>query len=280
MRGVASCVLVCNPDRSAEPVRPEQTCKHQIETMSLFPIFLKLTGRRCLVVGAGSIAESKIESLLQAEADVTVVATRVSHAVQQHAGNGELRLHLREFQDDDLNGHFLAVAGTDVPEVNRAVFAGAERRNILVNAVDDPPYCDYYFPSIVKRGDLQIAISTAGESPAFAQQLRKELNEQLPLDLGPWLMELGRLRREVFQMEPLGERRKMLLHQLAQRDVCAAEACPARAMARAHARQHYPERNPQPPTADEQQALQEEHGFRHASPCSIEDEVLAEVNPS
>lgn len=213
--------------------------------MSLFPIFLKLTGRRCLVVGAGSIAESKIQSLLDADADVTVVATRISAQVQRQAENGEIKLHLREFVDSDLDGNFLVVAGTDVPEVNRAVFAGCERRNILVNAIDDPPYCDYYFPSIVKRGDLLIAISTAGESPALAQRLRKELNAQLPLDLGPWLMELGRLRREVIGMEPLGEPRKMLLHQLAQREVCGAEACPSREMARAHARQHYPQRNPQ-----------------------------------
>ncbi len=212
--------------------------------MSLFPIFLKLTARRCLVVGAGSIAESKIQSLLDAEADVTVVATRLSARVQQQADAGEIKLHLREFVDSDLEDMFLAVAGTDVPEVNRVVFAGAERRGILVNAVDDPPYCDFYFPSIVKRGDLQIAISTAGESPALAMQLRKELNQQLPLDLGPWLMELGRLRREVLGMEPLGEPRKMLLHQLAQREVCAAEACPSREMARAHAREHYPERDP------------------------------------
>ncbi len=247
--------------------------------MSLFPIFLKLTGRRCLVAGAGTIAESKIESLLDADADVTVVATRASRSVQQHAANGELKLHLREFQDSDLDGNFLVVAGTDVPEVNRAVFAGAERRGILVNAVDDPPYCDYYFPSIVKRGDLQIAISTAGESPAFAQQLRKELNGQLPLDLGPWLMELGRLRREVLQMEPLGEPRKMLLHQLAQREVCAAEACPSRAMARAHAREHYPERNPllavlMNGTAGSMEAPQG-HGSAHAIENPAKEAALA-----
>ena len=207
--------------------------------MSLFPIFLKLAGRRCLVVGAGSIAQSKIEGMLEAEADVTVVATRASETVLRLAETGEIRLHLRAFEDADLEGQFLAVAGTDVPEVNRAVFAGAEQRGIMVNAVDDPPYCDFFFPSVVRRGDLQIAISTAGESPALSMQLRKELNEQLPRDLGPWLQELGRLRREVLQMEPLGEPRKMLLHQLAQREVCGAEACPSREMARAHAREHY-----------------------------------------
>ncbi|MBS1815999.1 MAG: bifunctional precorrin-2 dehydrogenase/sirohydrochlorin ferrochelatase [Acidobacteria bacterium] len=213
--------------------------------MSLFPLFLKLTARPCLVVGAGAIAEGKIASLLEAEATVTVVAPEADARVEEWAAGGEITLYRREFVASDVNGMFLVVAGTDIPEVNRAVFAAAKERSILCNAVDDPPYCDFYFPSIVRRGDLQIAISTAGESPALAQQLRKEINEQLPKDLGPWLLELGRLRREVLQMEPLGESRKMLLHQLATREVCGAVDCPSRAMAREHAAKHYPERNPQ-----------------------------------
>ena len=110
--------------------------------------------------------------------------------------------------------------------------------DILCNAVDDPPFCDFYFPSVVRRGDLQIAISTAGESPTFAQRLRKELNAQLPLDLGEWLMELGRLRREVTAVEPIGEPRKQLLHELAQREVCGYDQCPSRLRAREHYREH------------------------------------------
>ena len=106
------------------------------------------------------------------------------------------------------------------------------------NAVDDPPFCDFYFPSVVRRGELQIAISTAGESPALAQRLRKEINAALPLDTGEWLMELGRLRREVTAVEPIGEPRKSLLHELAQREVCGFDGCPARARARQHAREH------------------------------------------
>ena len=109
---------------------------------------------------------------------------------------------------------------------------------MLVNAVDDPPFCDFYFPSVVRRGELQIAISTAGESPALAQRLRKEINAALPLDTGEWLMELGRLRREVTAVEPIGEPRKLLLHELAQREVCGFDGCPARARAREHAREH------------------------------------------
>jgi precorrin-2 dehydrogenase/sirohydrochlorin ferrochelatase len=99
---------------------------------------------------------------------------------------------------------------------------------------------------VVRRGDLQIAISTAGASPALAQRLRKELNTLLPLDLGDWLAELGNLRREVLQLEPLNDARKQLLHQLAARDVCGYAGCPSRQMARAHALT-----NPMPVRSDE-----------------------------
>ncbi len=135
----------------------------------------------------------------------------------------------------DCAGQFLAVAAINVAAVNRAVFAEAEASGVLVNAVDDPPFCDFYFPSVVRRGELQIAISTSGASPALAQRLRKEINELLPLDTGDWLAELGNLRREVLEREPLNEKRRELLHQLAAREVCAYDGCPARAMARAHA---------------------------------------------
>jgi len=136
----------------------------------------------------------------------------------------------------DLAGQFLVIAATDNPAVNRSVFAEAQAAEILVNAVDDPPFCDFYFPSVVRRGDLQIAISTAGASPALAQRLRKEINALLPLDTGDWLAELGNLRREVLQLEPLNEARKELLHQLASREVCGYDGCPSRTLAREHAR--------------------------------------------
>lgn len=205
--------------------------------MSLFPMFLKLTARPCVVVGAGAIAEGKIESLLQAEARVRVIAPEALPRVQAWAEAGEIEWLSRVYQDGDLQGAFLAVAGTATPEVNRAVFAEATAAGVLCNAVDDPPFCDFYFPSIVRRGELQIAISTAGDSPALAQRLRKEINAALPLDTGEWLMELGRLRREVVAVEPIGEPRKQLLHELAQREVCGFDGCPARMRARQHARE-------------------------------------------
>jgi precorrin-2 dehydrogenase / sirohydrochlorin ferrochelatase len=203
--------------------------------MSLFPIFLKLAGRPCVVVGAGHLAESKIESLQAANARVTVIAPAASERIVAMSEAGEVTLHPREYAWGDLAGQFLVVAATNVPAVNRAVFAEAESAGVLINAVDDPPFCDFYFPSVVRRGDLQIAISTAGHSPALAQRLRKEINALLPLDAGDWLAELGNLRREVLQLEPLNDARKEILHQLASREVCGFDGCPSRQLARAHA---------------------------------------------
>jgi precorrin-2 dehydrogenase/sirohydrochlorin ferrochelatase len=203
--------------------------------MSLFPIFLKLTARPCIVIGAGTLAESKIESLQTANAQVTVVAPAATARIAAMAEAGEITWHQRSYTSGDLAGSFLVVAATNDPAVNRAVFAEAEAAGILINAVDDPPFCDFYFPSVVRRGDLQIAISTAGHSPALAQRLRKEINALLPLDTGDWLAELGNLRREVLALEPLNEARRELLHQLASREVCGYDACPSRTLARAHA---------------------------------------------
>jgi precorrin-2 dehydrogenase / sirohydrochlorin ferrochelatase len=203
--------------------------------MDLFPIFLKIAARPCVVVGAGNLAEAKIDSLLAAHAKVTVIAPEARPRVADMAAAGEIEWLRREYAAGDLTAQFLVVAATDNPVVNRAIFKEATEKNILCNAVDDPPFCDFYFPSVVRRGDLQIAISTAGASPALAQRLRKEINAQLPLDVGDWLTDLGNLRREVTQIEPLNEERKWLLHQLAQREVCGYESCPSRLLAREHA---------------------------------------------
>ena len=141
--------------------------------MDLFPIFLKISARPCIVIGAGNLAESKIESLQAAHAKVTVIAPEARPRIVDLAGAGEVEWLQREYAEGDLTGHFLVVAATNNPAVNRAVYKEATEKNVLCNAVDDPPFCDFYFPSVVRRGDLQIAISTAGASPALAQRLRK-----------------------------------------------------------------------------------------------------------
>jgi uroporphyrin-III C-methyltransferase/precorrin-2 dehydrogenase/sirohydrochlorin ferrochelatase len=199
--------------------------------MSLLPIFLKLDGRQCLLVGAGTVALDKIGSLLKTGLKLRVVAPEARAEVQKLAAEGKLEWVQREFEPADLDGNFIVIAATDVPAVNAEVHRGAVARGIFCNSVDDIPNCDFFFGSVVSRGDLQIAISTAGESPAVAQRLRREIDEQLPEDLGPWLASLGQLRREVLATHPPGEARKSLLHQLAQRQVCESRSCPSRQLA-------------------------------------------------
>src|SRR5580658_8384083 len=199
--------------------------------MSLLPIFLKLDGRPGLLVGAGTVALDKIGSLLKTGIRLRVVAPEAHEQIRLLAAQGKLEWIERSFDLADLDGNFLVIAATDDPEVNAAVYQGALDRNILCNSVDDIPNCDFFFGSVVSRGDLQIAISTAGESPAFAQRLRREIDAQLPADLGPWLANLGQLRREVLTTQPRSEERKLLLHELAHRQICDSPTCPTRQLA-------------------------------------------------
>ena len=196
--------------------------------MSLLPIFLKLSSRSCLLVGAGSVALDKIGSLLGAGLRLRVIAPDARPEIRQMAIDGKLDWIERRFESSDLDGNFLVIAATNAPYVNAAVYAGCVERNILCNSVDDIPNCDFFFGSVVSRGNLQIAISTTGESPAFAQRLRREIDAQLPEDIGEWLENLGQLRREVLATHPRNDARKSLLHQLAQRQVCESAACPSR----------------------------------------------------
>jgi len=199
--------------------------------MSMLPIFLKLEGRNCLLVGAGNVALEKIGSLLSTGLRLRVVAPEARDEVKQLAADGTLEWVQRRFEESDLDGMFLVIAATNAPEVNAAVYQGCVARNIVCNSVDDIPNCDFYFGSVVRRGGLQIAISTGGNSPAVAQRLKREIDAQLPQDFGEWLEDLGQLRREVLAAHPRGEERKALLHELGQREVCGAASCPSRLMA-------------------------------------------------
>jgi len=189
----------------------------------LLPIFLKLNGRRCLLVGAGEVALGKIGALLKAGLDLCVVAPEALPEIRQLADEGKLEWVQRSFSSADLDGNVLVVAATDSPEINAAVHRGAVERNILSNCVDDIPNCDFFFGSVVSRGVLQVAISTGGASPAFAQRLRREIDERLPAELGPWLDDLGQLRRHILATQPGGEERRLMLQELAQRPICADE---------------------------------------------------------
>lgn len=188
------------------------------EAMSLFPMFLKLEGRSCLVVGAGKIGESKIRSLLVARAKVRVIAPWATPAVAGWARAGLLAWDARAFHTEDLDATFLVVAATSSVEINDSVYREAQSRQILCNVVDDPERCDFYYPAVVRRGALQIAISTAGKSPALAQRLRREFEAQLAPVYAGWIEELGKVRKQLFGRPLNPERRRNLLHQLASRE--------------------------------------------------------------
>jgi len=158
---------------------------------ALFPIFLKLRGRRCLVVGAGTIAEPKIASLLDADATVKVVAPQATEQVQGLAREKRIQWEQRFFRESDIEDCFLVVSATNDVQVNETVYRLAEASGVLCNAVDDPERCHFFYPAVVRRGPLQIAISTAGYSPALAQRLRKQLERQFGPEYADWVEQLG-----------------------------------------------------------------------------------------
>jgi uroporphyrin-III C-methyltransferase/precorrin-2 dehydrogenase/sirohydrochlorin ferrochelatase len=186
--------------------------------MSLFPIFAKLQGHRVVVVGGGSIAAGKIPSLLQAQARVRVIAPQINAQISEWVHADQVEWIAKEFEAGDLQGAQLVIAATSIPAVNAAVFQAADARSILCNAVDDIANCHFYYGSIVQRGDLQIAISTNGKSPALAQRLRKELEQQYPGEYAAWLDFLGEAReklRAASDPKENFEENKAILHRLA-----------------------------------------------------------------
>ena len=184
----------------------------------MFPIFLKLEGRRVLVVGAGKVAEGKISGLLHAGASLLVVAPEATFQIQRWAWEGHITWKSRTFEPSDLDQVSLVVAATSSTETNAQVFKSARERNIFCNAVDDPANCDFYYPAVLNRGDLQIAISTNGRSPALAQRLRQELEQQFGPENESWVAELGQLREQL-NIEILNpEARKQALHEIASRE--------------------------------------------------------------
>jgi len=180
----------------------------------LFPIFLKLEGRPCLVVGGGAVAEAKMQGLVRCGAKVRVVAPEAAPDIREAANSGRIVWEQRPFVPSDLAGIFMVVAATNSRELHEEIFRHCQQAGILCNAVDEPERCDFYYPAVVRRGALQIAISTAGHSPFLAQRLRRELEERFGPEYAPWLEEIGRQRRELFQAAISPENRRAILKEL------------------------------------------------------------------
>lgn len=145
--------------------------------MRYYPVFLNLTNQLSIIIGGGTIAEGKVTGLLEADAKVLIIAPEVTPVMQELAESGRVTWEQRTYRDGDLEGAAIAISATDSPEVNHQVWDEANRRGILINVVDDVPYCNFIAPALVRRGDITLAISTNGKMPALAAHMRREMDK-------------------------------------------------------------------------------------------------------
>ena len=155
----------------------DQSCVQGMLQTPFYIACLRLTGRRCVVIGGGEVGLEKVEGLLACDGDVTRVAPEAHPELVQLALEGSIRWEPREYRAEDLDGALIAIAATDDTDLNIRVFEDAERRSMLVNVVDVPPLCNFILPAIVRSGPLAVAISTAGASPALAKRMKREISE-------------------------------------------------------------------------------------------------------
>ena len=186
-----------------------------------YPVLLDLRGRRAVVVGGGAVAEAKVGPLVDAGAAVTVVAPALTPGLALQAREGGLAHVARAYAPGDLDGAWIVIAATDDPDVNHVVHAEAESRGVLVNVVDDPPYCGFILPSILRRGELVVAVSTSGNAPALAVRIRERIERELGDEYARFLALAGALRKPVAEKYPDFQVRKRLWYRLVDSDVLA-----------------------------------------------------------
>jgi len=186
--------------------------------MSLFPILVELKQRKCVVVGAGKIAAGKAAGLLRGGARVVMIGPRGSSWVRSRARAGKLMWRPRPFTARDVEGAFLVIAATNSSATNEAVFRACVERGVLCNVVDDPERCDFFYTAVVRRGPLQIAISTSGRSPALARRLRIELERQFGPEYGAWVEHVGKMRGKLLTQRMTRNERRKLLDQIASQE--------------------------------------------------------------
>ena len=170
-----------------------------------YPIFVRLSGRKCVVVGGGKIATRKVSELLESGADVTVVADVADPRIEEFAEKNEITLHKRLFEPGDVEGAFIVFAATDDDSVNAGIAAVGSNAGALVNAVDNPPHCDFYSAGVVKRGPLRIAVSTSGFCPAAAAEIRRELEDQYSESYGEFLMHACEMRQYILKNDGIAK---------------------------------------------------------------------------
>ncbi|MFC1823898.1 bifunctional precorrin-2 dehydrogenase/sirohydrochlorin ferrochelatase [Thermodesulfobacteriota bacterium] len=182
--------------------------------MPYYPVFLDLRGRKVLVVGGGEVAQRKVDTLLQFGAEVYIVSRELSSRLSDYEKTDRVKVLGPEFHEDHLEGSFLVIAATDDPDLNHLIGEKAKEQGLLINAVDQPVDCNFIVPSILSRGDLLIAVSTSGKSPALAKKIRKKLEKDFGSEYGLFLILMGHLREEILSRGlPLDENRR-IFHEL------------------------------------------------------------------
>ena len=165
--------------------------------MPYYPILVDLKGKDVLVVGGGSVAQRKIKTLLEYGAVVNVVSRQLTPELNRYLEDGKIKFLGEEFTESYLNDVFMVIASTDDASLNHRISQEASKKGLLINAVDQPPDCNFIVPAILRRGDLLIAVSTSGKSPALAKKIRKDLEDQFGPEYGTLLVIMGNLRKEV-----------------------------------------------------------------------------------
>ena len=165
--------------------------------MPYYPISVDLQGKAVVVIGGGTVAQRKIETLLEYGAVVNVVSRQLTPALNRYLEEGKIKFLGEEFRESHLNGVFMVIASTDDVSLNHRISQEARKKGLLINAVDQPSDCNFIVPAILQRGDLLIAVSTSGKSPALAKKVRKDLEDQFGLEYGTLLVIMGNLRKEI-----------------------------------------------------------------------------------
>ncbi len=192
--------------------------------MTYYPVYLDLRGKEILVVGGGRVAERKIEALLDCGAEIKIVSDKITDKLNKIVDVYGLR-HIRgEFKEKHLEGVFMVISATDDRKLNHKISKIANKKGLLINAVDQPDDCNFIVPSIIKKGDLQIAISTSGKSPALARKLREQLERQFGNEYEDFLILMGCLRKEVLSKGLSQKENSRIFHEIVESDVLEALA--------------------------------------------------------
>lgn len=187
--------------------------------MRYYPVFLDLKNKKSVVIGGGSVAERKVVTLLSCKADVSVISPDITPRLRELAKKKKLTYIKKRYEDKDIKNAFLVVAATNNRDANKAVFAAAKKYKCLLNIVDKPDESNFIVPSLISRGDLTIAVSTGGKSPALAKQIRKELQQRYGKEYEIFIKAMGKAREQVLKNVPSEKARRQIFTKLAKSNI-------------------------------------------------------------